>query len=312
MWYKITVMQNLIKSILLISTVIVFGVAGAIWMEWIPLFQARVQYVPAGDARIAYYVRGEGKPLLLIPGFGMNMGDWDPQLIRSLSHNHQVIVYDFRGVGLSTNGSTQISVYQMRDDVIRVLDTLGIERADIIGWSLGSVVAQEVAAAYPDRVERLVLVSTFSADRHMVPAADEVSDAVQNNLGGSWEELTSFLFPQTEKGIQEKNKYLERRKDGVEKKIAPNVSEVEVETKMLQEEAMAVLATQDRTSLISSIPQPTLIIAGQKDVLIPIQNARWIKSILPQATLVEVENAGHAVLFERNNQVKKTLGTFLE
>lgn len=80
-------------------------------------FQADVKYAQVGDVKLAYYVRGEGKPLLMINGYISTMSLWDPLLIEELAKNHQLIVFDNRGVGLSSDtGANNTTIPQMADD----------------------------------------------------------------------------------------------------------------------------------------------------------------------------------------------------
>lgn len=124
--------------------------------------------IRVGDIDIAYMIFGEGKPLLLLPGFSMTMNMWDPNMLRNLSFNHTVIVFDNRGIGQTTagNNTQKFSISQFANDTAGFLTALSLDNnnssnsqpIDILGLSLGGFIAQEFALTYPDKVDRLILV----------------------------------------------------------------------------------------------------------------------------------------------------------
>jgi pimeloyl-ACP methyl ester carboxylesterase len=97
-------------------------------------FKAEVKYAQVGDVKIAYYTRGQGAPLLMISGYASTMSIWDPELLELLSQNHTLIMYDHRGVGLSTDtAENNTTIPQMADDGAGLLKAIGYEKADILG-----------------------------------------------------------------------------------------------------------------------------------------------------------------------------------
>ena len=121
-----------------------------------------VKKVHVGDIDIAYKTFGKGDPILLISGLGNNMTNaWEPSSLRSLSLNHTVIVFDNRGVENTTTGSKPFSIRQLANDTAGLLHTLKIQKADILGYSLGSFIAQQLTVTHPEKVNRLVLVASI-------------------------------------------------------------------------------------------------------------------------------------------------------
>ena len=114
--------------------------------------------VHVGDIDIAYKMLGKGDPILLFNGASDNMNAWDPSFLRSLSSNHTVIVFDSRGIGNTTIGSKPYSMEQLANDTAGLLDALKIQKADVMGYSLGSMTAQQYTISYPEKVNRLILV----------------------------------------------------------------------------------------------------------------------------------------------------------
>ena len=103
---------------------------------------------------------GAGNPVVLINGYAATKDDWDPAFVQELSRGARVVCLDNRGMGESPLVEGELTVGTMAGDVIELMDALGIEHGDVIGWSMGGFIAQEVAATVPERVNRLVLLST--------------------------------------------------------------------------------------------------------------------------------------------------------
>jgi pimeloyl-ACP methyl ester carboxylesterase len=113
-----------------------------------------------GPAAVAYDLRGRGSPLVLSQGVGVGRWGWEPVAAR-LARRFQVITIDNRGIGASDTAPGHYSTRMMADDVLAVLDHAGIQRASLVGTSLGGMIAQELALAHPERVDKLVLVATI-------------------------------------------------------------------------------------------------------------------------------------------------------
>jgi pimeloyl-ACP methyl ester carboxylesterase len=113
-----------------------------------------------GSVTIAYGVRGRGSPLVLIQGVGVGRWGWDP-MAAQLALRFQVLTIDNRGIGASDTPPGHYSTRMMAEDVLAVLDHAGIQQASLVGTSLGGMIAQELALAHPERVDKLVLVATI-------------------------------------------------------------------------------------------------------------------------------------------------------
>jgi alpha/beta hydrolase fold len=119
--------------------------------ENIPLKRVHV-----GDIDIAYKMFGKGNLLLLIIGAGATMDAWDPTVLKQLSTNHTVTIFDNRGIGQTSTGTIKnFSISQYANDTAGLLDALAIQKADVLGYSLGSLIAQELILIHPDKVDKL-------------------------------------------------------------------------------------------------------------------------------------------------------------
>ncbi|HYX56498.1 MAG TPA: alpha/beta hydrolase [Nitrososphaeraceae archaeon] len=108
--------------------------------------------VHVGDIDIAYKIFGKGEPILLINGYSHSMDNWDPTLLERLASNHTVIIFNNRGIGNTTSGENRFFIAQFANDTAGLLDVLEIKQADILGYSMGGFIAQELALTHPDRV----------------------------------------------------------------------------------------------------------------------------------------------------------------
>ncbi|HEU4446488.1 MAG TPA: alpha/beta hydrolase [Nitrososphaeraceae archaeon] len=153
--------------------------------------------VTVGDIDIAYKQIGrpDGKPIILITGASATMDMWNPLLLEELaSANYRVIIFENRGVGESTIGTKEFSISQFTNDTVGLLDALGISKADVLGWSLGGFVAQELALTYPDKVDNLILYTTSCGGPSDRPTPPDVIQ-IQTNTSMSQEERVQKLAP---------------------------------------------------------------------------------------------------------------------
>ena len=162
---------------------------------------SNIQSIPAkkvqvGDIEIAYKMLGKGDPILLYNGASDGMDAWDPSLLRILSSNHTVIVFDSRGLGNTTMGSKPYNYQQLANDAAGLLDALKIPKADVMGYSLGSYIAEQLTIMYPDKVNSLVLVGSSCGGKDHTPKPpefiklqSEIVNKSLNNVPNSQEEM---------------------------------------------------------------------------------------------------------------------------
>jgi len=153
--------------------------------------------VRVGDIDIAYKIFGKGKPLLFIPGFSMTMDMWDPIVLDKLSSNHTIIIFDNRGIGDTNAGVKSPSIQQFANDTAGLIDILGIKKpVDILGLSMGGLIAQEIAVLHPDKVNRLIIYASSCGGKESLPP--QVSPQVLTSMisgNASDDTFLSTLFP---------------------------------------------------------------------------------------------------------------------
>ncbi len=170
-----------------------------------------IQKATVGDMEIEYKILEnkstsdkEAKdriPLLFVAGLRVTMDMWPPTILHELAQsNHKVIVYNNRGTGNSSDGTKEYTISQLANDAAGLLDVLGIDKAHIVGWSMGSYIAEELALISPDKVSSLILYGAGPGGDKAVPSSAELMQTM-GGVSGTPEEqsrqILSFFFPQS-------------------------------------------------------------------------------------------------------------------
>ena len=285
---------------------------------------SNIQSIPAkkvqvGDIEIAYKMLGKGDPILLFNGASDGMDQWDPSFPMSLSSNHTVIAFDSRGLGNTTMGSKPYTSQQLANDAAGLLDALKIPKADVMGYSLGSFIAQQLTIMYPDKVNTLTLVGSSCGGKDHTPKPPEflklMSEVVNkslNNVSTSQEEMKAFvtaslgsgwikLHPESIENIPT----MQEAKPGLSPEAMNNQMNV---GKEWEDNPNWSGACDD----LAKLGKPTLVITGADDnMYAPHVNSLKIEEKIPGAWLVQIKNAGHAVMDQYPEEVGKILNTFL-
>ena len=280
----------------------------------IPLEKVRV-----GDIEMAYKMFGKGDPILLIQGVGGSMDSWEPSILRDLSSNHTVIILDNRGVGNTTTGTKQFSIQQFANDSAGLLDALKIQKANVLGYSMGSLIAQQFVLTHPEKVDRLVLIASTCGGKDNVPNSPEVLELAKK--------LLSSVVNNTSIDPQEVKKTISLSYGPTWIKLHPDILEsiptnttdlllsgIGPETYMQQEKITQNWKSTNWSGVCSQLPniaKPTLVITGTEDVTIPAANSLIIAEKIPGAWLVQMKNAGHQITSQYPDEIGKILNTFL-
>jgi pimeloyl-ACP methyl ester carboxylesterase len=270
---------------------------------------ASVHTVQVGNISIAYREIGHGRPLVLIQGSGAAMDVWDPLMIATLAQHHRVIEFDNRGVGFSIDDPSQpMTIDRLADDTAGVIRALHLGRPDVLGWSLGGFIAEDLAVRDPQLVRRLVLVSSDPGGTHAVQAAADVLalDARVTLGQATLDEILNLLFPP--EGLNAGLAWLDRYFS------QPGCCEpVAYETGLRQLEAEDGWYTRDGGvwENLPDLRSETLVLAGLKDIDVPVQNARLLAGRIPGATLRLFAHTGHGLPLQRPIAVATAVDRFL-
>lgn len=245
-----------------------------------------------GDVTIGWEEAGAGSPVLLIHGLGYARWGWEP-LTPLLAEQHRVISFDNRGIGASSVPPGPYTAAEMAGDALAVLDAAQVDRAHVVGTSLGGMIAQELALAAPERVERLVLIATtpgatggfpmpettvrLLAEAATLPADVALRRFVENALG-----------PEPDPGL-------------VERILAHRLAEPQDPAGWAAQAHAGT--TYDGAARAAAITAPTLLISGTADRVVDHRNSTALAELLPHATVQLVPGGGHLVFWERPNAV---------
>jgi len=272
-----------------------------------------VQNIPAkkaqvGDINIAYKTFGKGDPILLISGSGSVMDAWNPTILRDLSSNHTVIIFDNRGVGNTTAGTKPFSIIQFANDTAGLLDALKIQKADVLGFSMGSFVAQELALLHPEKVNRLILYAASCGGKENIPESPEVvkiqSDFAYNRSHDVGK-LLSVLFPLP---------WIKSHPNNISNIISLYKEIVPPDTRTQQFNIVENWFATNWSGVcnqLSKVTIPTLVVTGTEDVAVPTANSLIIAQKIPGAWLVQIKGAGHGLMHQYPEILSTVLQTFL-
>jgi pimeloyl-ACP methyl ester carboxylesterase len=284
---------------------------------------SNIQSIPAkkvqvGDIEIAYKMLGKGDPILLFNGASDGMDQWDPAFPRSLSSNHTVIAFDSRGLGNTTIGSKPYSMQQLAKDAAALLDALNVPKADVLGYSLGSFLAQQFTIMYPDKVNTLTLVASSCGGKDHTPRPSEFqklqSEIVNkslNNVSISQEEMKELVSASVGAGwirlhpeVLENIPTMQQAKPGLSPEAMNNQNNVGQE--------WVATKWSGACDELAKLDKPTLVITGTDDnKYVPHVNSLNIAEKIPGAWLVQIKNAGHAVMDQYPEEIGNILNTFL-
>ena len=290
--------------------------ANSLNVQDIPLKKVHV-----GDIDVGYKVFGKGEPIILLNGAGEDMNVWNPSILKELASNHTVIVFDLRGIANTTLGSRSYSFQQLANDTAGLLDALNIPKADVMGFSLGSIISQVFTMSHPEKVNRLILVGSTCGGNESIPKPAEflklqaeIVNKSLNHIPLSQEEVrAAVVAPYGENWIRmhpesaqipENITSLQQLRPGLPPEVLNDQSKI----------ADAWMATNwsGVCDDLAKITKPTLVITGTDDkVYVPSGNALIIAGKIPGAWLVQIPDAGHAVMNQYPEEIGKILNTFL-
>jgi pimeloyl-ACP methyl ester carboxylesterase len=273
---------------------------------------ARNVTVDGPSARFTYRRIGPrgGVPLVLLQRFRATIDWWDPEFLDGLAADHDVITFDNVGTGYTT-GDPPDSVEALADGAAEFIDALGLDEVDVLGWTLGGIVAQHLALRRPNLVRRLVLAASNPGGAVPgLPPADERVRAILGAPEATADDMVYLFFPDTEVGRAAGHSHLSR--------VAPRLAraQAEISEAAARAQAAAIAASGSMTyaemrANLGRIRQPVLYATGLRDVMNPALAAFVAVQHLPNATFLAYGDAGHAFLFQRADDFTTQVSTFL-
>jgi pimeloyl-ACP methyl ester carboxylesterase len=262
-----------------------------------------VPKISVNGLKLYYEIEGDGAPVVLIPGFAAGRWIWFKQTA-DLSRNFRVVIFDPRGVSTSDKPEGAQTISLLADDVAHLLETIGIESAHIVGASFGGFVAQEFALKYPAMTRKLVLCCTsFGGPNHVIPAP-ETLQALASTKGLNSEDrmranlLLAFTPEYVRTQVAEVDHIVHLRA----------TNEVPEHIYLSQLQAAMSFNVESR---LAEIRSPTLVLSGDADIIVPVQNSRNLAAKIPGATLQIIEGGSHTFFIEQAGEFNRIVTEFL-
>ena len=265
--------------------------------------------VDVGGAKFAYRQLGPdtGVPVIFLNHLAAVLDNWDPRVIDGIAAKRRVIVFDNRGIGAS-EGSTPTSVEAMARDAIAFIGALGFDQVDLLGFSLGGMVAQVIAEEEPQLVRKLILAGTGPAGGKGMDKVTSITLRAMVRGAVTFKDPKTYLFfartPNGKTAAREFLKRLKERAEDRDKAISPISFRAQLK-------AIHAWATQ-RPSDLSRIRQPVLVANGDQDRMVPSHNSVGLARRLPNARLKLYPDAGHGGVFQYHREFVADALAFLK
>jgi pimeloyl-ACP methyl ester carboxylesterase len=270
---------------------------------------AETLFVEAAGVNFAYrrFGRPAELPLVLLQHFRGNLDNWDPALTDALAAEREIILVDYAGVGSST-GEPSHTIASTARQMIAFIAALGLDRIDLLGFSIGGFVAQEIALVRPTLVRRLVLAATGPKGAPgMHGWRDDIAAAARGE--SKPENLLYIMFAHTEtsqaKGMEFLGRFMQRQED----RDAPT-SDL---ARDAQYDAIVEWGIPDHAALqrLTGIASSTLVIQGDDDLMIPTKLSHLMAGLIPNAQIRIYPDAAHGFLFQYPGEVAGDVNAFL-
>jgi len=254
---------------------------------------------PAGT--IGYRELGSGPALLLITGANASMDGWPASFVDPLAAHHTVVVFDNAAVGRTSavSGPASLSVPAMTSQTSDLISALRLRRPAVLGWSMGGMIAQDLAISHPSQVSRLILAATAVGTGKAVPLPPFTIVAGLSPAG-----VVAHLFPKNQAAAA-----MAYINDGLQYPDFYQVSAATFHNQYLAAEGW--MAGKDAAGRLGDIRVPTLVAGGTSDEFMATANVRQLASSVPGAKLVLFPDAGHAFLFQDAAGFVRDVETFL-
>lgn len=276
-------------------------------------FKPEIKYAQVGEVKLAYYTRGKGEPMLMIMGYAGSMSLWDPALVEELAKTNLLIMFDNRGIGLSTDSKeNHTTIPQMADDAAGLAKALGYKKVNVLAWSMGARIGQQLLIRHPDLISKAILCAPDPGGSHSVHMEPSVA-ATFNDPKLTFLENVELLFTNDAAGKQAAKESLTRIHAAAKNGSAPNDFNVPQETKDRQIIARTKLWSADESNYenLKNIKVPVLVADGRYDIIDRPENSKIIASQIPFAWLAFFDG-GHAFLSQQYKKFADTVKVFLQ
>ena len=259
--------------------------------------------ITVNGLKLYYEIEGDGAPVVLIPGFAAGRWIWFKQTAE-LSRNFRVIIFDPRGVSASDKPEGAQTIGLLADDIAHLLETIGINSAHIVGASFGGFVAQEFALKFPAMTRKLVLCCTsFGGPNHVNPTPETLQALASTKGLNSEDRMRENLL------LAFTPEFVQTQVDEVDRIVHLRATN-EVPEHIYLSQLQAAMSF-NAESRLAEIKSPTLVLSGDADIIVPVQNSRNLASKIPGAQLKIIKGGSHTFFIEQAADFNNILKNFL-
>jgi pimeloyl-ACP methyl ester carboxylesterase len=273
---------------------------------------APTQFVKTSSGTYAYrrFGAGAGLPLLCLQHFTGTLDNWDPAVTDPLSSGREVLLFENAGVGRSS-GVVPNTIAGMTAHALAFLGGLGIETCDVLGFSLGGMIAQQMVLDHPSIVRRMILVGTAPRGGADIMHLEKpiLAKYLQDPSLKGYEVLQKIFFAPTDSSQAAGTAFVKRlmqRSDDREPVSGPAVAQAQIAAFREWE-----TFTGERFADLRGISTPTLVVNGIHDEMIPVSNSYWLSQNLPNSVLLTYPDSGHGSLFQFHDSFTRQAAAFL-
>jgi pimeloyl-ACP methyl ester carboxylesterase len=270
---------------------------------------ATTRTITAGGVDFAYRELGQttGIPVILLTHLAANLDNWDPRLVDGIAAKQHVITFDNRGVGASS-GKVPETIEAMANDAVTFIRALGFEQVDILGFSLGGMIAQVIALQEPQLIRKLILTGTGPAGGEGIDKVTRISNLdIARAVLTLRDPKTYLFFTRTVNGQRSAKEFLARLKERTENRDKA----ISLSGYRAQLKAIHRWGRQEPADL-SVVEQPVLVANGDNDRMVPTTNTVDLDRRLPNSELVIYPDAGHGGIFQNHREFVETTLEFLD
>jgi len=265
--------------------------------------RVKTEFVQVGDIEIAYRIFGKGHPLVMIMGYSGTMDLWPKKVLEILSSKYKVVVLDNRGMGRTSLSDKEMSIKLFAEDTAGLLKALGIKQAHVLGWSMGTNIAQELALRYPKIVNKLVLYAADCGGKEAIKSAFDTINALID--------ASVFKEKKVKRVLRElfQHKWLKKNMDSRKympyaRKRTPDIN--------IRRQWEAIESWRGTYTRLHKITAPTLLVTGDHDMATPSANSLILAQRIPDSHFVQIKNGGHGVMYQYPKQFSRIVLYFLK
>jgi pimeloyl-ACP methyl ester carboxylesterase len=272
---------------------------------------APTQWIEASGIRYAYRRFGAptGTPVVFLQHFRGGLDNWDPKVTDGLAKGRPVILFNYAGVA-SSGGEPADTVSGMAKDVVIFIKALGLAQVDLLGFSIGGFVAQQVVIENPDLIRRVVLAGTGPRGGEGMDSFTPKVAEYATRDAPIVEDFLYLFFSPSETSQAAGRAFWERRHTRTDQDTPSSAAAMEAQAAAIAD--WGVVPKTDRYGQLKNIKQPVLVVNGHDDIMVPTINSFILQQRISNATLILYPDSGHGAIFQYPDLFVSHVGIFLE